>query len=85
MAYAPAAPTTFNISPEQFQLLMTGGSLSQGDIDGLLGAPAGVVMDVPSALGAAPTPATAAPEAAAKKSSKKKIAKSSKKKTKGCC
>merc|ERR1719401_1242684 len=33
--YAP--PAVFNISPEQFALLASGGSLSQAEVDGLLG------------------------------------------------
>ena len=76
VVYQAPAPTVYNISPEKFALLASGGSLSQEEISELMSTgPA-----VPGTLTTIPT----ATEAAAV-STKKKAMKASKKKKKGCC
>merc|ERR1719373_1218236 len=95
LEYAAAAPVqyappVFNISPDQFALLMQGGSLSQAEIDAMLsGSTPPAVAEAPVAEASAAEPSSAgvaAPSAAAsKKASSKKKKLASKKKSKGCC
>jgi len=90
MMYAAPQPMVYNISPEIFARIASGGgALTQDEINELMGAPAQPVMPVGTTM-AAPTTAAPAPVATTAKSSSKdksskKKAKVSKKKSKGAC
>ena len=81
VGYAPqyAQPTTYNISPERFAQLTQGHSLTQEEINIMLG---GQRVE---AIQPAAAPVAAAAPAVAPVSSKGAKVKSAKKKAKGCC
>merc|ERR1719222_1514077 len=87
MMYAAPQPMVYNISPEIFARIASGGgAMTQDEINDLMGAPAQPVMPMGTTM-AAPTMAASPAATTAKSSSKdkssKKMAKVSKKKSKG--
>mmetsp|Transcript_37539 Transcript_37539/g.97089 ORF Transcript_37539/g.97089 Transcript_37539/m.97089 type:complete len:150 (-) Transcript_37539:236-685(-) len=89
MYAAPAAPAVFNIPPELFAKLASGGSMTPEEVAALTGAPAPAAEPAPVAFAPSPITSASAPVssvksavASGKKSKKMKV---SKKKAKGCC
>ena len=81
VVYQAPAPTVYNISPEKFALLASGGSLTQEEISELMST--GPV--VPGTVTTIPTLASTEASPVSGKKGSKKAMKASKKKKKGCC
>merc|ERR1719382_1898323 len=83
MYAAAPQPMVYNISPEMFSRIATGGALTQEELNGLMGGStiAAPTMAMPTGTTAVAT-TTSTKDA---KSSKKKVKVSKKKKSSACC